>query len=803
MKLHLLQQIVVVAGVSGIPWSGETARSEVGENFTGGMVKGVATFPEIIHERISEKEQSERQNQKTVLEIDPDSIAEPLERGVVHMLQGSFLIQSKQNKLAQKSLEAALKDLPKESQLTPVAEMLLIEAKIPVSKPLHSLDMLKNLTKNNRSLSEWRPEQYFLMLDILMAAKSDAVLYKTWGEYEAKVRPAQRSDDIALKVSDYLEKRGKGPSKELIAVLEPMAAFYPYNATSRWAFQKLQSFSCPSIPVKSRYVPSTWLLSRLASNSVLDPGLRAFILEAIKGPVRSGSGDPKTLEVSEQVAFLIQARLVNDAQVLALKELSEIPPTQAMTGVMRRAKALFQVGQIQVRQGDWSGATNTFSLYLGEFSEKFENLAAQEALADSLVRMRQHRSAAEIYGRLAQSPSADTILRWHHFWNTYLAKDYKEALSLLDRPGYVPSRDRGIEGGLEYWRGRILEKLGQKKEAEEIYRKIFANTGDSFYAILLQATRPTLQDARNKDSAPLFHDGANDIKEELAGRDGFAARILDNGQNPAATSLHTGERLDIGLSRILQKWGQYKLARRLLRTTAWSRVVAHKMFPEIAELAFALGDYGYGLKVASLPDSPFKQVPSAMNALHDHMAKHNSDWKLMYPMAHERLAVAYSDAAGIEPQFLLSIMRAESVYDPDARSTVGAQGLMQMMPFTAIRIARLMGDQEFSMNRLHMPEINIGYGAYYLRKLLDYYDGNMLLATAGYNAGPTHVDRWLNVFGDLEMDEFVETIPFKETRRYVKTVLRNFNQYRNIYSEKPALVNLPRLPEKRSDMELF
>lgn len=764
--------------------------------------KGMAAFPEIIQTLVVERDLSERATEKTILDVHPNSIPVALERGIVQMLRGAALLKDNQRKQAVDELEASLTLLPKDSQLTPVAEMLLVEAKIPSLKPLEALARIKNLTKKYPSMVEWRSERYVLMLDILMAAKSDAVLLKTWAEYESKVRPAQRSEDIGQKVATYLDKRAKTPSKELISVLESMAALYPYNAVSRWAFQRLQSFSCGASAVKARYIPSTWLLSRLAGNSVLDAGLRSYVIEAIKSPVRSGSGEIKALDASERVAFLIQARLVDDAQELAVAEFSETLPAKTPKEITRRSKAMFQLGQVHVRQNNWLAAAAIFSLYIEEFSDKFENRAAHELLADSLVRLKQYRSAAQMYARLGASPSSDSILRWHHFWNTYLAGDYKEALGLLDRPGYVPSRDRGIEGGLDYWRGRILERMDQKPPAEDSFKRILAVNGDSYYAILTQANRPMLREAR-QNTPPAFHDGALDIRDELAGKDGFAAKILDNGPNPSQVELDVGDRLDISISRLLQKWGQYKTARRLLRTTAWSRVVARKMFPEIADLAFALGDFGFGLKVAALPDSPFKQVPSATIDLREHMAKHNVDWRLMYPMAHERLAVKYSDAAGIDPYLLLSIMRAESVYDPDARSGVGAQGLMQIMPFTAIRIARLMGDDQFELNRLHMPEVNIGYGAYYLRKLLDYYDGNMLLAVAGYNAGPTHVDRWVGAYSHLGMDEFVESIPFKETRRYVKSVLRNLNQYLNIYSEKPALIKLPPIPDKKSEMELF
>jgi soluble lytic murein transglycosylase len=216
-----------------------------------------------------------------------------------------------------------------------------------------------------------------------------------------------------------------------------------------------------------------------------------------------------------------------------------------------------------------------------------------------------------------------------------------------------------------------------------------------------------------------------------------------------------------------------------------------------------LRDFSYGLKVTSISESPLRTIPSSAAHLEDHMAKHSNDWKLLYPFAYRDIVETTGSAAAIDPFMVLGVMRAESVYDADARSIVGARGLMQIMPFTAVRIARLMNDQRFDLTSLHRPEINIGYGAYYLRKLVDYYKGNSLLAVAAYNGGPVSVDRWVQAYGSLEADEFVETIPFRETRRYVKSVFKNFNQYKFVWQQSKALVALPKVPEQVSGTEIF
>ena len=168
-------------------------------------------------------------------------------------------------------------------------------------------------------------------------------------------------------------------------------------------------------------------------------------------------------------------------------------------------------------------------------------------------------------------------------------------------------------------------------------------------------------------------------------------------------------------------------------------------------------------------------------------------WKRNYPIAFSDLIYPLTTAVGLDHYLLLSVMRAESYYNKEALSPVGARGLLQMMPYTALRISRLLDDPGFRVTHLSDPRVSIGYGSFYLQRLYKYYNGNFFLAVAAYNAGPTAVDRWLKNFNG-STEEFVETIPYKETRRYVKKVIGYYANYLKIHKNADSLPSIPAIP---------
>ena len=152
------------------------------------------------------------------------------------------------------------------------------------------------------------------------------------------------------------------------------------------------------------------------------------------------------------------------------------------------------------------------------------------------------------------------------------------------------------------------------------------------------------------------------------------------------------------------------------------------------------------------------------------------DVNLRFPLGFETEIKHYAGNEKINSAWAFAIARRESSFMSDANSPAGAKGLMQIMPGTAKQLARKTVSNRYLLNAKN----NIKLGTKYLRNLLDRHDGNQVLATAAYNAGPYRVKSWLKDADSLPADVWIETIPFKETREYVKSVLA----YQQIYQHK-------------------
>jgi soluble lytic murein transglycosylase len=146
----------------------------------------------------------------------------------------------------------------------------------------------------------------------------------------------------------------------------------------------------------------------------------------------------------------------------------------------------------------------------------------------------------------------------------------------------------------------------------------------------------------------------------------------------------------------------------------------------------------------------------------------------------EEVAAALAPRAHLEPALVYSIMREESGYQPQVRSVTGARGLLQLMPETAQRVAEREALGPVELDDLFSPALNIRLGAAYLEELLERFAGRASAAIGSYNAGPHRVAEWLDGSAH-EDDEWVETIPYDQTRGYVKRVLRSMHAYRVLY----------------------
>jgi soluble lytic murein transglycosylase len=158
----------------------------------------------------------------------------------------------------------------------------------------------------------------------------------------------------------------------------------------------------------------------------------------------------------------------------------------------------------------------------------------------------------------------------------------------------------------------------------------------------------------------------------------------------------------------------------------------------------------------------------------------NTARNLTLPLSHATIIREQAAAKHVDPALVAAVIYAESKFDPRP-SSAGAQGLMQVLPATAYYLAHLSGGNSFTASDLATPSINVAYGTYYLRYLLDHYNGNELPAIAAYNGGLANVDRWVARASAGGRQLTAEAIPFPETREYVQRVLGAQRAYRATY----------------------
>jgi soluble lytic murein transglycosylase len=160
--------------------------------------------------------------------------------------------------------------------------------------------------------------------------------------------------------------------------------------------------------------------------------------------------------------------------------------------------------------------------------------------------------------------------------------------------------------------------------------------------------------------------------------------------------------------------------------------------------------------------------------------------EITLPLHHDDIIRQQAADKDLDPALIAAVIYEESRFR-DQTSHAGARGLMQITPETADFIARRSGGNRFVQEDLATPQINIAYGSYFLRYLIDHYGGNETLAIAAYNAGQTNVDRWVARAGGPGGFDSARHIPFPETRAYVENVSRSRDSYREHYADDLGL----------------
>jgi soluble lytic murein transglycosylase-like protein len=328
--------------------------------------------------------------------------------------------------------------------------------------------------------------------------------------------------------------------------------------------------------------------------------------------------------------------------------------------------------------------------------------------------------------------------RWRQGWMAYQTDHLSQAEQHFASLARSAPKTAEGESAL-YWQARMLQHQSQHKKAVKVYRTLIKNNANSYYALWAEK-RLGRKPPRLKRSPALTAKPPR-LSRKLQ-------RYYERSQELRRLGLLDAARFE--LDRV--------------RDAAPKKASYTRFF--IVEYS-QLEGYNDALRLAQRFGSYTRQPYDFPRAYWETLQTHAQDKQL-------------------DPYLVLALMRQESLFDADAVSSAQAYGLMQLLPKTAARVAQLPAGEGL---RLTDPEVNIALGTSYLRQLLSRYGNNIIMALAGYNAGEKAVDKWRARSPDVEADEFVENISYRETRNYVKKVLRNYRTYLRLYETSPREIS--------------
>jgi len=460
---------------------------------------------------------------------------------------------------------------------------------------------------------------------------------------------------------------------------------------------------------------------------------------------------PKSKHIGEAFMMMGRAEFSGGKDEEAI---SNITRSLAYTPNKDKARNLYYLGRAYGRRGKYPRAMSYMKGIIDNYPKSDYAGAAAYYLALYYEYSDSPKAAISTYlylaGNYPNSPYVDEAL-FRAGILYYKAYDFDNAYKVFSM-----SKIKGV--GEEtpkclLWWGKLAERLGKTEAAAGIYYYL-ADTYDHTYAsyrareklVKLGYVQPkekiliNIDESRLLRDEPQFSDGVNAERYEM---------LVDLGLNDYAEleehQILAAESAQIKMGKILHNAGEYKTPIRLSEGKVKDAVLNGK--PEAVDQAF---------------------------------------WEMTYPKGFWKDVVNFSQKYQIDPYLTLAVIREESRFDPHALSRSRAHGLMQIMPATGKLIAKDLKMQSYRRGQLYNADTNIKMGTYYLKGLIDGFKGNVFLALAGYNGGPGRVSRWVKNWynGDyknLDIDEFIEYIPLRETRYYVQKVMGSYYEYKRLY----------------------
>ncbi len=458
----------------------------------------------------------------------------------------------------------------------------------------------------------------------------------------------------------------------------------------------------------------------------------------------------------------------------------------------RIPEALNWLGKSYSRLGDWERGIKSFQRILDDFPESewaddalflLGNINRETGDAE-----KSHQYYESLTKEYPRSKFADSAL-WWQAWLSYVDGDYQVAARNLHKLTARYPRSFLVHQA-RYWLGKIAEKRGDIPRARAYYRLVLKQGAYTFYGYRAAERIDALENPETAQQASLLDDEivsckVNDCSDE-------PVYSSDADEMPPDWTEETRALLTENPSFRKTLDLLYVDMKPDASAELWS---LQDKFPKkrgaligVSKAFFELGDYHRShilviKKYERFLDSPASGIPEDL-------------WRLAYPLAYWNIITSYARKYGQDPFFIAAVIKEESQFKIDALSPAGARGLMQVMPSTGVRVAQQIKLPKFTREKLYEADTIINIGTWYISHLVKRYRGDLIFVAAAYNAGPDAVSQWIkNTANSRDRDLFVESIPYMETRGYVKKVLRNYAEYKRIYGrtdDSPPLV--PVLP---------
>jgi len=377
---------------------------------------------------------------------------------------------------------------------------------------------------------------------------------------------------------------------------------------------------------------------------------------------------------------------------------------------------------------------------------------------------REYRLAARHYRKLIERYPRGQFVHeaaWRLGWIHYQKENYADAHRRFEENARRYPRGDMAASNM-YWAGKAAEKMGAAKTAGKIYQRLGKLHPFSFFALRARENLARLE-----------------LPEDSGGETPNIVPIAFDGgltqASPLERPLAAGEVFHLSRAQELIALGFYPLARSEIARIERPLFRSLSGVMRLSALYNAAQSHPDALRVLQIYKNSLS--PARLRALPE------AFWKNYYPAAYGEIIGRHAKDRGIDPFFVNSLIRQESLFDPRALSPAGARGLMQIMPETGRKLhGKVSADTPYDSEILYDPEVNIDLGILYLRQLTEEFGGEKAHLLISYNAGPHVLKKWLKRFESIDdPDMFIESIPYPETRNYVKRVMGNYGIYKILY----------------------